>query len=305
VDHQSVLVEQVQMRKCGRDTRAGEEDDILARLPIKMSDLICAHLPRYCDRTPFGLRERPDQWRQGARSLDVLCCASLRDACSSKMLNCRDARSVYRFGVEMKRSKHCGLRKLKQASVALALLLNMSAIPLIHARDPSQKPTAETGVSVGFGDNFQTSLGGGGNVRNDITFLSLMFSSGRVFKELDGGRSLQLAVEGSVSHAEQDHESRRAAGVSSLLLYNFKTAGRLSPFTEAGLGLMHTNLDPERFGSRLNFTLQAGIGFRYRLSNERSLRICYRLHHISNGGLDDANRSIDSNFLIFGVSFVR
>jgi opacity protein-like surface antigen len=204
----------------------------------------------------------------------------------------------------MKCWKLWGPRKMNQASLALAVFLNVSAIPLAHARDLFHKTTSEMVASVGLGDNFQTSLGGG-NVGNDITFLSLMFSGGKILRELDRGRSLQLAVEGSVSHAKQEHESRRAAGVTSFFLYNFKVAGRLSPFTEAGLGLLYTDLDPERFGSRINFTLQAGIGFRYRLSNERSLRISYRLHHISNGGLDDANRSIDSNFLVFGVSFLR
>jgi opacity protein-like surface antigen len=197
------------------------------------------------------------------------------------------------------------VRNMNHASVAaLAVFLNMSATPLVHARDLFQKTTTETGVSVGLGDNFRSSLGGG-NVGSDITFLSLMFSRGRVFRELDRGRSLQLTVEGSVSHAKQEHESRRAVGVTPLFLYNFKTTGRITPFAEAGLGLLYTDLDPERFGSRINFTPQAGIGFRYRLTNERSFRISYRFHHISNGGLDDGNRSIDSNFFIFGVSFLH
>jgi lipid A 3-O-deacylase len=193
---------------------------------------------------------------------------------------------------------------MNEASVALAVLLNLSATPLVYAEDLFQKTVVETGVSVGFGDNFQTSLGGG-NVREDVTFLSLMFSRGKVFKELDRGRSLQFAVEGSVSHAKQEDESGRAAGATPLFLYNFKTTGKITAFAEAGLGVLYTDLDPERFGSRINFTLQAGIGFRYRLTNERSLRFSYRLHHISNGGLDDANRGIDSNFLAFGISFLR
>lgn len=199
----------------------------------------------------------------------------------------------------------CGVRKMYGTSAALAVLLSVSATPLVHARELFRKAASETGVSVGLGDNSQTSLGGG-NVREDVTFLSLMLSRGQVFKELDRGRSFQFAVEGSVSHAKQEDESRRAVGVTPLFLYNFATAEKITAFAEAGLGLLYTDLDPERFGSRINFTPQAGVGIRYQLTDALSFRLSYRLHHISNGGLDgDNNRSIDSNFLIFGVSFLR
>jgi lipid A 3-O-deacylase len=163
----------------------------------------------------------------------------------------------------------------------------------------------ETAVSVGLGDNSHTSLGGG-NVRENITFVSLMFSTGKVFKELDRGRTLQWSVEGSVSRAEQEGDSRRAIGVTPLFVYNFKSSGRIAAFAEAGLGLLYTDLDPERFGSSFNFTPQAGIGIRFHLTDERSIRLGVRLHHISNGGLDDDNnRSIDSHFFIVGISFGR
>jgi opacity protein-like surface antigen len=201
--------------------------------------------------------------------------------------------------------KPCGPRKWHEARAALAVLLSTLATALACAEEPPQKTAVETAVSVGLGDNSHTSLGGG-NVRENITFVSLMFSRGKVFKELDRGRSLQWAAEGSVSRAEQEADSRRAIGVTPLFLYNFKSTGRITAFAEAGLGLLYTDLDPERFGSSFNFTPQAGIGIRYHLTDERSIRLAYRLHHISNGGLDDDNnRSIDSHFLIFGISFRR
>jgi opacity protein-like surface antigen len=185
------------------------------------------------------------------------------------------------------------------ASVALAVLLSVSVTPLVHGRELFH---SETAVSAGFGDNAHTSLGGG-NVREDITFRSLMFSGGRVFKELGRGRSFQFMIEGSVSRAKQEGESRYAVGVTPLLLYNFSATEKITAFAEAGLGLLYTDLDPERFGSSINFTPQAGIGVRYQLTDALALRFSYRFHHISNGGLDDENRSIDSNVLILGVAF--
>ena len=193
---------------------------------------------------------------------------------------------------------------MNKAAFISGLLVSAAVSTLVHAADLSNKGTKEFGFSIGVGDNFHTSLKGG-NVTEDIKFLSLMFDWGKVFKELSRERSYQLAVEGSVTHAEQEGEDRWAVSATPLFIYNFKKAKRTIVFTEAGLGLLYTDLDPAQFGSQLDFLVQAGIGFRYRLGHDRFFRFSYRYQHISNGGLSQDNESIDSNFLVFGVSFLR
>jgi hypothetical protein len=193
---------------------------------------------------------------------------------------------------------------MNKAALLPGLLLSAAVSTLVHAADLSHKGTKEFAFSIGFGDNFHTSLKGG-NVTEDIKFLSLMFDWGRVFKELSRDRSYQLAVEGAVTHAEQEGEDRWAVSATPLFIYNFKKAKRTVVFAEAGLGLLYTDLDPAQFGSQIDFLVQAGIGFRYRLTNDRFFRFSYRYQHISNGGLDENNEGIDSNFLIFGISFLR
>ena len=126
-----------------------------------------------------------------------------------------------------------------------------------------------------------------------------------MFKELSRERSFQLSVEGAATYAEQEGEGRWAISATPLFIYNFKKTKRTIVFTEAGLGLLYTTLDPAQFGSQIDFLVQAGIGFRYRLANDRFFRFSYRYQHISNGGLDEDNEGIDSNFLIFGISFSR
>ncbi len=186
----------------------------------------------------------------------------------------------------------------------LGLLLSAFVATFVHAADLSQKGTTEFGFSLGIGDNFSSSFNGA-NVSENIKFLSLMFDWGKVFKELSRERSFQLSVEGAVTHAEQEGEDRWAVSATPLFIYNFKKAKRTMLFTEAGLGLLYTDLDPEQFGSQIDFLVQAGIGFRYRLANDRFFRFSYRYQHVSNGGLDEDNKGIDSNFLIFGLSFSR
>jgi hypothetical protein len=186
----------------------------------------------------------------------------------------------------------------------LGLLLSAVAATAVHAADLSQKGTEEFGFSLGIGNNFSTSFKGG-NVSEDIKFVSLMFDWGKVFKELSRERSFQLSVEGAASYAEQEGEGRWAVSATPLFIYNFKKTKRTIVFTEAGLGLLYTTLDPAQFGSQIDFLVQAGIGFRYRLANDQFFRFSYRYQHISNGGLDEDNEGIDSNFLVFGFSFSR
>jgi hypothetical protein len=193
---------------------------------------------------------------------------------------------------------------MNRAALISGLLLSAAVSTLVDAADLSHKGTKEFGFNIGIGDNFSTSLKGG-NVSEDIKFLSLMFDWGKIFKELPRERSFQLAVEGAVTHAEQEGEGRWAVSATPLFIYNFKKTKHTVVFTEAGLGLLYTDLDPAQFGSQLDFLVQAGIGFRYRLGNDRYFRFSYRYQHISNGGLDEDNEGIDSNFLIFGISFLR
>jgi opacity protein-like surface antigen len=112
-------------------------------------------------------------------------------------------------------------------------------------------------------------------------------------------------LEGFLSYVQQDSKDRYAVGITPLLVYEFTGSSRLVPFFEAGVGVLYTDLDPEDFGSRFNFTPQAGVGLAYEIANQTFLKFSYRYHHISNAGLDEDNSSIDSNFFLIGISFLR
>jgi len=108
-----------------------------------------------------------------------------------------------------------------------------------------------------------------------------------------------------ISYARQESKNAYMAGVTPLLVYNFKNYEKLTPYVEAGAGLVMTNLDPKGFGGDWGFTPQLGIGFRYSVKDGQFIKFFYRYHHISNGGLKVPNKSIDSNFFFVGYSFVR
>ena len=71
---------------------------------------------------------------------------------------------------------------------------------------------------------------------------------------------------------------------------------RVVPYVEAGVGVIYTDFQREGQGSRINFNPVAGVGLRW-----GSTFIVLRAHHLSNGGLHEDNRGINSIVLGFGM----
>lgn len=203
------------------------------------------------------------------------------------------------------------VRNMKKTTLffAFCVVLFITQTSSVCGEDVFQEGALEWGTTAGFGTNFHV----GGNVREDIQFYSLFPSVGKVLKKWEGGRSLEFInggslefiVEGFLSYARQVSKNRYAVGITPLFSYNLKAFGKAVPFIELGAGILHTNLDPENFGSSFDFTPQGGAGLRYEIGHGRFLRLSYRFHHISNGGIDGDNSSIDSHFFLIGLSFIR
>ena len=84
---------------------------------------------------------------------------------------------------------------MNKVALTLGLLASMSWVAFALAATPFTKGVTEWSFSVGYGDNFGTSLGGG-NVQADVKFVPVLASWGKVFKKRAGGVSLGYALEG-------------------------------------------------------------------------------------------------------------
>ncbi|MFB0505489.1 MAG: acyloxyacyl hydrolase [Thermodesulfobacteriota bacterium] len=195
------------------------------------------------------------------------------------------------------------VRNIKKTTLFFAfyVALSITQTSSVYGEDVFQEGALEWGASAGFGTNFHAA----GNVRDDIQFYSLFPSVGKVLKKWDGGGSLDFIVEGFLSYARQVSKARYAGGITPLFAYNLKALGKAVPFIELGVGILYTDLDPKNFGSKFDLTPQAGIGVRYEIGHGKFLKLSYRLHHISNAGIDADNGSIDSHFFLIGLSFIR
>jgi lipid A 3-O-deacylase len=118
----------------------------------------------------------------------------------------------------------------------------------------------------------------------------------------DAPDGLGIRFEGNAGVATGTNFSgeRLVASGNVLAVYEFGAPkrGQIVPYVEAGVGLIYTDFQRQGQGQRLNFNPVAGVGLRM-----GSKFVTLRLHHLSNGGLDDDNRGINSVVLGFGMYF--
>lgn len=100
-----------------------------------------------------------------------------------------------------------------------------------------------------------------------------------------------------------DPKDRVGAGLSALVRWIFATETALLPYVEAGVGVMGTDLDIRQMDCDVGFVLEAGVGGIVFLTEKVAVTGGYRFHHLSNSGICDRNRGINSSLLNLGISY--
>lgn len=82
------------------------------------------------------------------------------------------------------------------------------------------------------------------------------------------------------------------------LKYCLQGADKKGFYFTGGTGMVYTTIGFKEQGTHLDFTLEAGVGYRY-----GRFFIEDRLRHYSNGAMASPNRSVDANVLSVGLYF--
>jgi len=75
------------------------------------------------------------------------------------------------------------------------------------------------------------------------------------------------------------------------------------PYIEGGIGGIFTQWRVDGQGSRINFNPQIGLGTEFSIGSGPPFLAALRLHHVSNAGLDDDNRGVNSVVFVIGRFF--
>lgn len=139
---------------------------------------------------------------------------------------------------------------------------------------------------------------------NDVRFSLL---SGFILYDYDdiwphnAPEALRFKVEAAAGIGGPEHDRFVAsAGIMALYWLDRFSGDTARTYVEAGIGIIYTDFQLEEMGLRINFNPQAGMGVRLA---DSPWSFSLRLHHISNGGLHEDNRGINTVMLQAGWGF--
>jgi lipid A 3-O-deacylase len=152
----------------------------------------------------------------------------------------------------------------------------------------------------------ETALGFYAGTAYDWSDMSFCMASVQVLYDHDAiwphrapdGLGIRLEANAGAATGTEFSGDRFVTSGNFLAVYEFSSPKetRVVPYVEAGAGLIYTDFQRQDQAYRLNFNPVAGLGVRM-----GSTFLVLRLHHLSNGGLNDDNRGINSIVLGLGI----
>ncbi|MBK5276276.1 MAG: acyloxyacyl hydrolase [Desulfuromonadales bacterium] len=191
-----------------------------------------------------------------------------------------------------------------KTTLTLFFMLFILLLPLnVRADNVASTAKGEFGFLTGYGSSFV----GFGETRHTIQTWDVILRAGFYLSDEVGigswyqGRHellLELPYQMAVNRG-----GRSVVGGYALGHWRFTSLDKLVPYVLAGGGPLFVDLGLPTMGSKLCFSYQGGTGLQYFIDKKTVLDVEYRYHHISNAGTAEPNEPINSNKLLFGLSY--
>ncbi len=186
-----------------------------------------------------------------------------------------------------------------RAVILLSLILGITVVSEVSAEEKDGEffPT-RYGMSLITGRTYDPT--------NNIDFYMvsgfILYDYEKVWKH-KAPDQLRFKVETSLG-AAYENDTRFTGSVNIFALYypEMCRSETFRPYVEGGIGVIYTDFQIKGQGLRWNFNPQIGIGTEIK-SNADTFFVAVRFHHISNAGLDDDNRGINSVMFTAGYYF--
>src|SRR5262249_43707680 len=99
-----------------------------------------------------------------------------------------------------------------------------------------------------------------------------------------------------------DHSDAVEFGANLIFLkLDYDQGQRVVPFLSGGEGAMYTGLQGLGLAGPFEFSSAGGAGVDIFLTQQLALSLSYRFRHISNAGVKDPNRGLNTNFFLIGL----
>ncbi len=162
------------------------------------------------------------------------------------------------------------------------------------------------GLQGGWGKAFSLGIAGQGDGRN-VEYAAILPQVGIGLSNVVGDNTwyrgnLDAVFQGEFLIGYQP-DSGYSAGLSFLLRYNFLASREWVPYVEIGGGVGTLDFDLKDQADGLIFYPQAGLGLHYFATDNLSLDLGWRFHHMSNANTEHPNNSINASLLLVGFSW--
>jgi lipid A 3-O-deacylase len=194
----------------------------------------------------------------------------------------------------MKRKMTCRII----TSALMMLIFFVSSCVSAEENNGKYLPT-RSGIAITAGRSYDP--------ENNIDFYMLsgfmLFDYDKIWKH-KAPENLRFKIEGSGGAAHKDKTRLVLSGnIFALYYLDWFKSRTFKPYVEGGIGIMYTDFQVEGQGLRLNFNPQIGLGTEIKAGKDETFFLALRLHHISNAGLDDQNRGVNSVMFMLGFHF--
>ena len=179
------------------------------------------------------------------------------------------------------------------------LLISIFPQILLAGEDRIDDIPNRYGLGVTVGNNYDPA----GNIGFALLSGVALFDYDKIWHHA-APAALRFKVEASFGSTwTKEKEFMASAGIFALYFLDKFSGHGCRPYLEGGIGGIYTEWKVEGQGSHLNFNPQMGIGTEFFVGSGPPFYTAIRLHHISNAGLRDDNRGVNSIVLVLGRFF--
>jgi len=187
------------------------------------------------------------------------------------------------------------------AVIAVLTVLVLLSIPygegMTADSDSTSAPT-RYGVAMTGGTTYR-----GENVNYGLVTGFALFDYDKIWPHR-APEALRFKIEASAGTTTHPDKKLLASANFFALYYLRGLEARIfKPYVEGGIGVIYTDFKVEGQGLRFNFNPQIGIGTDIKINPKMEFFVATRLHHVSNAGLDDDNKGINSVLFMIGYYF--
>lgn len=91
-------------------------------------------------------------------------------------------------------------------------------------------------------------------------------------------------------------------GIAPIVLkLDYDAGQRFVPYGIGGVGAMYTGLQGQNLGGPFEFASFVGVGLHTFLTDNLALTLSWRIRHISNAGIKQPNKGLNTNFFLIGL----